>query len=180
MICPPTLSHTCICPSHNIPPTNRPLFTFTQRRRPLPQLIHRDIRLRELPLHTTALEYLHRATVALHHAPFQHHHPTRRSSRVIRPVASLALLENAEAQADFGDGDDDGDDDEHNDNPGDGRHLGVGNGVRKDLGEVQEDTAAFVEDLDPWVDLEVVADSRVQWGQGRLGLPKEVGYGEDV
>lgn len=89
-------------------------------------------------------------------------------------------MQDAETKADFGDGDDDGDDDEYNDDPGDGGHLGVGDGVGQDLGKVQEDAASFVEDLDSWVDLEVVANRGVERSQGRFRFPEKVGYGKDV
>lgn len=178
----PTLSHTRIRPSHDIPTTNRPLFTITQCRRPHPQLVHRDVRLRQLPFHTTALKDFNLGTITLHHASFQHHSAAARhnSSRVVHSVAGLALLQNAKAETDFGDGDDDGNNDEHDDDPGDGRHLGVGDGVGEDLCKVQEDAAALVEDLDSWVDLEVVANCGVERSQGRFGFPEEVGYGKDV
>lgn len=182
MLCPSHQPHLYLpanlktrpCSSHNITTTHRALLTFTQPRRPQPQLLHRDIRLRKLPLDTATGEDIH-INMAVH---VRRRHNTPATPP--RVVVALALLQDAEAQADLGDGDDDGDDDEHNDDPGDGGHLRIGDSVGQDLGEVEEDAAALVEDLDAWVDLEVVADGGVERREGGLGLPEEVGRGEDV
>ncbi|KAF7545351.1 hypothetical protein G7046_g9584 [Stylonectria norvegica] len=90
------------------------------------------------------------------------------------------LAEHAEADGDFGDGDEDADDDENDDDPGDVAHLGVGDGVGEDLGEVEEDAAALVEDLDAGVYLEVFADGSVEGMQRGLRVPEEVGYIKDI
>ena len=54
------------------------------------------------------------------------------------------------------------DDDEHDDNPGNGVHLGVGDGIGQDLRQVQDDSAALIQDLDAQVDFEVLADRHVE------------------
>lgn len=97
-----------------------------------------------------------------------------------RLALTLVPCEHAEAQADLGDGDDNGDGDEDDDDPGDVAHLRVRDGVGEDLGQVEEDAASLVEDLDAWVDLEVLADGDIEGVQGWLRVPEEVGDVEDV
>lgn len=92
----------------------------------------------------------------------------------------LAALEHGEAQADLGDGDEDADEDEDDDDPGNGAHLGVGDRVGQDLGQVEEDAAALVEDLDARVDFEVFADGGVERVEGWFRVPEEVGDVENV
>lgn len=83
--------HAGICPSHNVPTTDSPLLALTQSCCPQPQLVYSDIRLRKLPLHTTAPKHLHHTAIALYYAALQDH-PTGRTSSVVRAVAGLALL----------------------------------------------------------------------------------------
>jgi hypothetical protein len=53
-------------------------------------------------------------------------------------------------------------------------------GVGEDLGQVEEHAAPLVEDLDPGVDLEILPDGRVQWVEGRLRVPEEIGDVENI
>lgn len=92
----------------------------------------------------------------------------------------VALLQHGEAQPHLRDGDEDGYDDEDDDDPGDVAHLAVGDAVGEDLGEVEEDAAALVEDLDARVDLEVLADGGVERVKRRFRVPEEVGDVEDI
>jgi hypothetical protein len=107
--------------------------------------------------------------------------PRNGAGRVVGAVAlPLAAIEHGEAQADLGDGDEDADDDEDDDDPGDRAHLGIVDRVGQNLGEVEEDAAALIEDLDAWVDFEVFADGDVEGVQGRLRVPEEVRHVQDI
>jgi hypothetical protein len=60
------------------------------------------------------------------------------------------------------------------------RSFAICDGVREDLGEVEEDAASFVQDLDPGLDFEVFADGDVEWVERWFAFPEEVGDIEDV
>lgn len=60
------------------------------------------------------------------------------------------------------------------------RGLAICDAVGEDLGEVEEDTAALVEDLDARFDFEVLADGDVERVEGWFAFPEEVWDVEDV
>lgn len=75
---------------------------------------------------------------------------------------SLALrCENSESEKDFGQSHQNTQDNQHNDDPRDPRHFHVRNTIRKNFREVQEDTTSLVEDLNTWLDFEVLSDGGV-------------------
>lgn len=86
---------------------------------------------------------------------------TNRVSEVVRAVLGLFVGKNGKAQQHLRDGDHDTDDNEDDDDPGDVAHLGVGDVVGEDAGQIQEDLAALVEGLGAGFDLEVVSDGFV-------------------
>lgn len=97
-----------------------------------------------------------------------------------RVLLVLAGVEEGEAEADLCDGHEDAEDDEDDDDPRDCAHLGVVDGVGEDLGQVEEDAASLVEDLDPGVDLEILSDGLVQRVESRLRVPEEIGDVENI
>ena len=96
------------------------------------------------------------------------------------PCFGTSFRQNAKAEEDFEASDEDGTDDQDDDDPGEMRHLVVGDGVGEDFGQVEEDSATFVEDLDSRLDLEVFADGFVERVQGRFAVPEEIGDVEHV
>ena len=85
-----------------------------------------------------------------------------------------SLRKDTEAEKDFAAGHGDAEDDENDNDPRDATHLLVGDAVAEDLGEVEEDATAFVEHLDPGLDLEVFPHGEVERVQGGFGFPEEV------
>jgi hypothetical protein len=96
------------------------------------------------------------------------------------PPLPLLLLQQRKAQAYLTDCDTDTNNNQDNDDPRDGTHLRIGNGVGKNLSEVEKDAAALVEDLDAGGYLEVFADREVEGVERGFGVPEEVGDVEDV
>lgn len=60
------------------------------------------------------------------------------------------------------------------------RHFVIGNGIGEDLGEVEKDATALVEDLDAGFDLEVLADAEVERVESGFAVPEEIGDVEHV
>lgn len=129
-----------------------PLF---QTRYALPDIIHRRIALKT-QLHRQHLQTadFRRSNSSIDHGRRRHDHRP--------PALGVALLQHGESEYHLGDGDEDGYYDEHDDDPGDVAHLAVGDAVRQDLCEVEENAAALVEDLYARVYLEVFAYSGVE------------------
>ena len=92
----------------------------------------------------------------------------------------LALLEHGEAQGYLSNRNKNTDNNEDNDDPSDGAHLGVSDRVGQNLGKVEEDTAAFVQDLDAGVYLEVFADGGIERVECRFRVPEEVRNIENI
>lgn len=87
---------------------------------------------------------------------------TNRLSATLSALLAATRRQNSKAQDDLRRSDQDTEDDQHDDDPSDASHLDVGNLVREDLGEVEEDAAALVQDLDARFDLEVFAHTLVE------------------
>ena len=158
-------SHTSKRLGHIPSPTNNGPLPLIQRSTPRLQLLQRkDI---HIPRRTTSTSKTPR------------HRVRRRVGQPSPAHGQVAALpgagEHAEAEQHLGDGDEDADGDEDDDDPGDGAHLGVGDAVAEDLGEVEEDAAPLVEYADAPVDLEVLAHGDVEGVQGRFRFPEEIG-----
>lgn len=59
-------------------------------------------------------------------------------------------------------------------------HFGIGDGIGQDLGQVQKDATALIQDLDAGFDLEVLADGGVKRVEGGFAVPEEVGHVEHI
>ena len=79
--------------------------------------------------------------------------------------------QNPKAQKDLTTGNQNADEDEDDDDPGEAVHLVVGDVIGEDLGQVEEDAAALVEDLDARLDLEVFAHRAVEGVERRFRVP---------
>jgi hypothetical protein len=107
-------------------------------------------------------------------------HPNRVPGTTLAALLATAGRQNSKAQDNFRRRDQDTEDDQHDDDPGDAGHLDVGDLVREDLGEVEEDAAALVQDLDARFDLEVFAYTLVERVESGFGVPEEFGGVEHV
>jgi hypothetical protein len=104
----------------------------------------------------------------------------RLASTTLSTLLSTARSQNSKAQDDLRGSDQDTEDNQHDDDPGDAGHLDVSDLVGEDFGEVEEDAAALVQDLNARFDLEVFAHTLVEGVQGGLGVPEEFGGVEHV
>ena len=93
---------------------------------------------------------------------------------------AAARSENAKAKDDFGGSHQDTEDDQNDDDPCDACHFHVGDLVGEDFSEVEEDTAALVEDLDARFDLEVFAHALVEGVECWFRVPEEFGSVQHV
>lgn len=79
--------------------------------------------------------------------------------------------QDAKPQEDLTTRDQDAQQDQNDDDPGQAIHLVIGDVLGENLGEVEEDAAALVEDLDAGFDLEVFAHGAVEGVEGGFGIP---------
>lgn len=93
---------------------------------------------------------------------------------------ATACSQDAKAKDDFGGSHQDTEDNQYDDDPCDACHLDVCNLVGEDLGEIEEDAAAFVEDLDARLDLEIFSHTLVEGVECWFGVPEELGGVEHV
>ena len=101
--------------------------------------------------------------------------PTRLHAELPTP-----RLQDGESQKHLAARDQDAQQDQHDDDPGQAIHLVVGDVLGQDLGQVEEDAAPLVEDLDARLDLEVFAHGAVQRVQRWFGFPDQGRDVEDV
>ncbi len=97
------------------------------------------------------------------------------SHSILHPSSPSTLGQNREPQHNLRTSHSNTHQNQHDNNPRDARHLHIRNAIRQDLGQIKEDAAALVEDLDPGPDLEVLADGGVEGVEGWLGVPEEIG-----
>lgn len=133
-------------------------------------------RLARGPIYTLPypLQYLHPCHPPHHLQPSPHPLPAYNATH------ALPTTQQAKPQKHLRARDEDTDQDQDDDNPRQARHLRIGDTIREDLGEVEEDATPLVEDLDARFDLQVFAHGVVEGVQRGFGVPEEGRGVEDV